>query len=65
MKQYAKKAYGGVGIYIYIHVVLTSALSGDVWSASRPYPGGKPPVFIGEEVRKAHMWGVRKPSGDS
>jgi hypothetical protein len=28
------KAYGGV--YVYIHVILTSALVGGEWSASRP-----------------------------
>jgi hypothetical protein len=38
------KAYGGVGVYI--HIVLTSALVGGEWSASRPgrfTPGEKAP----------------------
>jgi hypothetical protein len=30
------KAYGGVDIYVYIHIFLTSALAGGELSASRP-----------------------------
>jgi hypothetical protein len=43
-KHYAMKTYGGVDVSI--HVVLTSALVGCEWSASRPghfVPGGKAP----------------------
>jgi hypothetical protein len=45
IKHYAMKAYGGVDVQI--HIVLTSALVGSEWSASRPYcftPGEKAPV---------------------
>jgi hypothetical protein len=40
------KVYGGVDIYIYIHIFLTSALVGGKWSASRPCrftPGERAP----------------------
>jgi hypothetical protein len=42
------KAYGGV--YVYIHIFLTSALGGGEWSALRPgrfTPGEEAPVPIG------------------
>jgi hypothetical protein len=40
------------GVYVYIHIFLTSALVGGEWSATRPCrftPGKEPPVpiFIG------------------
>jgi hypothetical protein len=44
IKHYAKKAYGGVDVYI--HLFLTSALAGGEWSASRPgrfIPGERAP----------------------
>jgi hypothetical protein len=44
IKHYEMKAYGGVDVQI--HVVLTSALVGGQWSASRPYrftPGERAP----------------------
>jgi hypothetical protein len=40
------KAYGGVDVYI--HIFLTSALTGNEWSASRPkplYPRGNSPRY--------------------
>jgi hypothetical protein len=39
--------YGGVDVYSYAHVLLTSALVGGEWSASRPscfIPGEKAPA---------------------
>jgi hypothetical protein len=48
LKHYAKKAYGGVDVYI--HVFLTSAPAGGEWSASLPCvftPGKEPLVPIG------------------
>jgi hypothetical protein len=42
------KTYGGVDVYI--HILLTSALDGGEWSASRPgrsTPGKEAPVPIG------------------
>jgi hypothetical protein len=49
------KAYGGVDIYIYLHILLTSALAGGEWSASCPArftPVGKGPSthWIGDWV---------------
>jgi hypothetical protein len=47
------KAY--VGVDVYIHVFLTSALAGGEWSTSHPDrftpPGKEPLVLIGQEVK--------------
>jgi hypothetical protein len=52
MKYYAVMAYGGVDVYEYIHVFLTSVLVGGEWSASRPCR-----FTPGERVRGTHCIG--------
>jgi hypothetical protein len=56
---YVTEAYGGV--YVQIHIFLTSALDGGMVSfTNRPpeLPGKEPPVPIGQAVRwtPEHVW---------
>jgi hypothetical protein len=59
------KAYGGV--YVLIHILLTSTLAGGEWSASRPHrftPGERAPgiYWIGSVDPRAGLGDMEKKS---